>query len=87
MIGRVAGEYLTVVRHYGQFPFRTAFAAILLFGPLALAFEMTLLLRIGTPFDGAPPVPAVTVVVAAAALHSIEYASIRWLVERVDERA
>lgn len=88
MLGRVAGEYLTFIRHYGRFPFRVAFAGIVLFGPLALALEVTLLLRIGAPLDGAPPVPAVVVVaVAAAAFYSIEYALVRRLVERVDERA
>ena len=87
MLGRIAEEYLTIIRHYGRFPFRVAFAGIVLFGPLVLAFEATLLLRIGTPLEGAPPLPAVAVVaVAAAAFYSIEYALVRRLVERVEER-
>ncbi|QLG26922.1 hypothetical protein HUG10_04920 [Halorarum halophilum] len=88
MLGRVAEEYLTFIRHYGRFPFRVAFAGIVLFGPLALALEVTLLLRIGTRLDGPPPIPAVAVVtVAAAAFYAIEYALVRRLVERVENRA
>ena len=82
----VAGPYLAVVRRYGRFPFRLALASVLLFGPLALAFEAALLLRIEAALAGPLPVPAVAGGVGtAAALYSLEYAAVRRLADRTDE--